>query len=697
MKPFLLTIIVVFIFTLYSTARSESLDSELAFQKAETYVITASRVMERIDKSPSSITVVTDKQIKQMGAKNLADVIQTVPGFTYRQDSSIDVETRGILKDTTQGILIMINSHPLNDNFTGGAVWTHDNMNLDYVERIEFVRGPGSALYGANAFAGVINIITKTGKDINGLETKVKTGSYHTHQYNIVFGDQWDDLQMLMNLNYLTTDGHRPFVEQDRQTAIDQFWESIHIPVKASRAPGHANTHEKKYDSFLSVAYKGLSIEGKYVDRMKDQYYTLVHALNSMSTEPSEDYYLNLKYQYRLTEDVDFYIRGYRNHHFFYGTYQAYPEGSIAVTPFGPVVMPDGYVTFPKNKNNRTGFEIQSTYQVSDENTLVFGLNYEDMQQYHVRYKSNFLYTLQNNIVVPLDSLYDLTTIQNYNQPASRTFKALFLQDIWDIYENVRITTGCRYDDYSDFDDSLNPRVGMIWSFYPRYHLGLMYGRAFRAPAFNELYSQNNPALVGNPDLDAEEIETYEFRIHGAWENGITSTITCFYNHVYNEIDFENEGLISVYQNMNQLISQGIELELMYDIGRGSSISGNFTLQESKNRETHEQLWDVPTYKGNIITNFRLTQQINWFMNWHIQGGYKRQHGDIRKEHPGFCIVNTSILLKNIIPFISDMECSISVYNLFNQVFTYPSEKFTIPGDYLMPDRNFLVELTYSF
>jgi len=175
-------LIIPVLFALYSTpvfskeelpgspSADDALEEELRYLKAETYVITASRIPENIKKTASSVTVITDRQIRQMGARNLIDVLETVPGWSnyYSFNGFNLANARGIASLSTSAILVMINSHPLNENWSGGALYTYDTMPLDNIKRIEFVRGPGSALYGANAFAGVINIITKEAEDVDG-------------------------------------------------------------------------------------------------------------------------------------------------------------------------------------------------------------------------------------------------------------------------------------------------------------------------------------------------------------------------------------------------------------------------------------------------------------------------------------------------------------------------------------------------
>ena len=162
-----------------------ALEEELRYLKAETYVLTPSRIPEKIKKTAATITVITDRQIRQMGARHIMDVLQTVPGIGlyYVWDGSYIIDVRGFGAGFSNNhILFMINGHPLYDNYVGGAGYFHDTHIIDNIKRIEVVRSPGSALYGANAFLGVINIITKEAEDIDGVELTTRAGSYDTQQ-----------------------------------------------------------------------------------------------------------------------------------------------------------------------------------------------------------------------------------------------------------------------------------------------------------------------------------------------------------------------------------------------------------------------------------------------------------------------------------------------------------------------------------
>lgn len=672
-----------------------SLEEEMEWLQAETYVVTASKVLENIKKSAASITVITARDMEQMGARDFKDVLRMIPGLSMRHDrhNSYDIDARGIMKDGIQHILFLYNSHSLNTNYWGGVGPSYEPLVLDNIERIEVIRGPGSALYGANAFAAIINVITKNADEIDGVRFSARGGSYETQQYNLLFGKKFKDLGVAMNLNYYKTDGFEGSIEQDGQTLLDQMF-----GTQASLAPGQTDGDDEKYDLSLTLEYKGFRFDGKYADRERKPSIGISPILNEGSETPSTDYTLSASYEHSVGKGLDLLGRVYHNYTYMDYYYQVYPDGAVLPTPDGPVVWPDGLVGAPSNKNTRTGGEAQATYKLTDANMIVAGLTYEEMEQYDVKALSNYLATPIKDVVIPRGEVSEVSYIQNYNKDVSRTFKAVFLEDLWDVREDVRLTVGARYDDYSDFGSSFNPRAGLVWQFIEGYDLKVLYGRAFRAPSFYELYNTNNPAFVGNPELDPETVDTVELSVGANLTDALSARLTGFYNSIKDSIDLVTYDAQDVFENSSEIRARGIEAEWKYDFGKGTYLAMNYTYQDSKNLDTDQQIYDIPRHKGNILSNIRLSKYLNFYADLHFQEGFTREEDDNRKDdNPGFTVVNTTVIAKKFWPRFEGLEVRGSIYNLFDKEYTVPTAKDGLPVDYPMPGRSFLIELRATF
>jgi len=677
--------------------QTESLEEEMAWLRAETFVITASRVLESIKKSAASITVITEQDIEVMGARYLVDVFKNVPGMSswYYIDGTYKIDSRGFVKSTGQHILFMVNSHPLNESFIGGF-GTFLTMTVENVKQIEIIRGPGSALYGANAFAGVINVITKSAQDIDGFEVIARAGSYQTQHYNALYGKRFNEMGLTLNVNYYQTDGYEAQIERDRQTLIDQL-----LPFNASLAPGNTENFEEKFDISAQLEYKGFMLEGRYIDGDKARPISLANNLTEGNREPWMDYYINLSYEYEVSEQWNLSGKVYRNHNSFENKVQAYPPGAALPTaPLGlPEVFPDGVIAELSHDNDRTGIELQTQYKLAEANTVVAGVTYEKMDLSNIKQTANFQYTPIQNVLVRLPAMWDFPEEESYNKSVSRTFTAGFVEDLWDLTEDFRLTLGARYDHYSDFGGSFNPRAGAVWQFAEGYDLKVLYGRAFRAPSFYELYSRNNPSFVGNPDLEPEIVNTYELSVGADITDSLSTRLTGFRNDFKDSVEIVNtidsSGFSQrIFENKSELRTQGVEVELTYDFGKGSYMGINYTFQDGKNLDTDEGFWYNPEHKGNVLANIRLTKYFNLLTNLYFEGARKRAEGDPREEPEAFTVLDVTLIARK---FIESLELRASVYNVLDEEYAIATQEDSLPVDFPMPGRSFLFEARYAF
>ena len=146
-------------------------EEEALFWGEEEKIISATRYIKRLREAPAIASVITAEQIRNMGARNLMDILKIVPGIgTYMEFVGMQtIDVRGMKTANAEKVLIMINGFGVHDNIFGSAMQYNDNLFVDNIKRIEIIRGPGSAMYGSNAFVAVINIITMNSDDIDDL------------------------------------------------------------------------------------------------------------------------------------------------------------------------------------------------------------------------------------------------------------------------------------------------------------------------------------------------------------------------------------------------------------------------------------------------------------------------------------------------------------------------------------------------
>jgi outer membrane receptor protein involved in Fe transport len=202
--------------------------------------------------SPSVTSIITSKDIENIGARRLTDVIEYLPGIhvgSVRNGLNV-IGFRGISSEANSQVLVLVNGVPLRNNLLGGKpfVW---NMPVKNISHIEVIRGSGSMLYGGDAMTGVINIILKTGKQLKGGDIGGFFGNYDTYEGWAEYGNKQGDWEYSLSMQGGTTDGFKGKLNADIQTALDrQFGTNV------SKAPGFTNNGRDDLDFRFDAAYK---------------------------------------------------------------------------------------------------------------------------------------------------------------------------------------------------------------------------------------------------------------------------------------------------------------------------------------------------------------------------------------------------------------------------------------------------------
>jgi len=177
-----------------SRSGAELVDMDLAqlIQIEIPTVVGASKHEQKVTEAPAHVTIITSDDVKKFGYRTLGDLLRSVPGLYITYDRSYGfIGVRGFSRPGDYGgrILLMVNGHRLNDPIYGSAPPATDFiLDLDLIDRVEVIRGPGSSLDGDNAFCAVINVITRTGRQMNGPEASASAGSFDTYRGRATYG-----------------------------------------------------------------------------------------------------------------------------------------------------------------------------------------------------------------------------------------------------------------------------------------------------------------------------------------------------------------------------------------------------------------------------------------------------------------------------------------------------------------------------
>ena len=665
-------------------------------------VTIATGVEQDLFKAPAIASVITAEDIKAMGASDLDEVLESVPGLHVSNYSLGYVpiySIRGMYSDNNAEVLLLINGIPYNKLYVGSQGVYRKGMSLKAIKRIEIIRGPGSALYGADAFSGVINIVTKTGKDIDGTEVGAKAGSFDTYEGYILHGGKWGDNEVVVSLEYRTTQGHTEEIEADAQTLFDKIY-----GTNASFAPGPAELGYKLLDARVDIKRDKWQLRVGYKGRFNYQ----TGAGNAQALDPNGKYKdervtADLTYHNpKLTENWDVTAQAS-----FYGT-SSKPETNIWFFPPGTYlfggVYPEGYIGNPSVSERHGRFNLSGFYKGIDNHLIRLGAGYHYGDLYKVGQVSNFGVNPETKEPLqPGGPLFNLTdTPYTFIPERAREDWDIYIQDTWSISNTWELTTGLRYDEYSDFGSTTNPRVALVWQTTPKFSTKLLYGRAFRAPSFYELSAINNPVKLGNPNLKPEMINTGELAFDYRMQEDLHFALNLFVYRWKDKITYMPDEATSTItaQNIGTQDGRGFEFETKWQATEYLNIQGNYAYVNSKDKDHDHDSGNVPSHQIYLRSDWLFAP--NWHLNSRLSwiGKRERLYNDPREPLDGYTMADLTLHYKAP---QDKWQISVGVRNLFDVDAREPSlgpnsrGLIYLPNDLPLAGRHYFAGIEYRF
>ncbi|MBI4745917.1 MAG: TonB-dependent receptor [Deltaproteobacteria bacterium] len=631
----------------------------LLFFEEKELIVTATKHTQTLQDAPAIASVITADEIRQMGARDLMDVLKRIPGFgvTKGYYGKEEIEVRGLKTTNSEKVKLLIDGHSVNDNLSGGAMWGFDSLTLDNVKRIEIIRGPGSALYGSNAFSAVINVITKDGKDIDGAIVTGDLGNFDTQKANLQAGKRYNDLETAFALDYYHTDGARLMIDKDLMGNS-----------------GYTKDFEDKIDGSLKATWNDLTFSSKYIKRSRGVYLGASYVINDESENNTEQFFVELSYKHSFSDETKLIAKLYYDQLNWKTLWELYPEGTPG--------FPDGMLGEPSVNEHTYGGELQLDQELFKDNTFTLGAIAEKRGQ-----KVGHLANFDPVTFSPLPSTA-LQDVVSWNKGTSRDIFAAYAQDIWNLQKDLSLTLGLRNDQYSDFGGAANPRGALVWKFKDNWDMKLLYGEAFRAPSFEELYNINNPVVLGNEDLKAEKMKTYEASLGFTSNHHYTSRLSYFNNVFTDNIRLVEQTTAGTYkfENFGGANIQGIEYEMKREFDKDAYYYINYTWQDAKDKDTNQRIQDVPMHKGNIGGNIKLFMYLYANANVFVSGERTRAAGDTRDPLPAYALVDLTLIAKD---FYKGLELRGMVHNLLDKQYSDPAPAGTLTNDFPRESKDF--------
>ena len=663
---------------------SEEEELALAYgDKSSVSIATGSQ--QAIARAPAVATVITARDIEAMGATDLDQVLESVPGL-HVSVSSLAANPiysfRGIHTGFNPQVLMLVNGIPITNVFLGNRSQAWGGMPLENVARIEVIRGPGSALYGADAVSGVINVITKTAANIQGTVYGVRAGSFKSGDAWIQHGGELGPLAAAFYLRVGHTDGQKGVIRQDLQSSLDKFFNT-----NASLAPGPVNTARNALDARADLSYDMWRFRAAYQRREGSVGTGLADSLDPNGRAPNSRLYLDLTYQnanFAPNWDISGVI-GYYDIKEKPGNpaYMLFPSGAFNGA------FPNGVIGNPAHSERHSHGSISIFYSAFDHHRLRLGSGFRIEDLYETSESKNYKIVAIPGIgtaFVPLGRIVDVSgTPDVYLTPHKRNLAYVFVQDEWTLAKDWTLTAGVRHDRYSDFGTTTNPRLALVWDAAYNVVVKALYGRAFRAPAFAEQYNINNPVSIGNPKLRPETIATSELAI--AWQptDKLQTNLSLFHYRMGDIIRFVPDASGATAQNSGNQTGQGLEWDASWDATRTVRLAGSFSLQHSTDNATGQDAGLAPRQRLFARADWRFAPlwQLGTTLN-HV-AERKRQPGDKRPEIADYTTLDLSLKRERL---AGGWSVSAMLLNLFNRDAREPSlAPGNIPFDLPLPGR----------
>jgi len=697
----------------------EAANEDIAYLYGSVEMISiATGTQQLIKEAPSVASVISREDIERSGATDITQLLERVagvhvyPSTVYAMSPSYSI--RGIHTGVNPQVLFLVNGVDVHWLYSGSRT-EFFRYPLQNIERIEVLRGPGSAVFGADAFAGVINIITRTGSDIDGVEAGVKGGTFDDQYAWFQAGKQKGHWQWSLSYEHARSggdDGRQ--VDFDLQSGLDAAFET-----QASIAPSPLHSGYQSESVFAELRYDDSYLSVRSWDMNSETHSGGAQALDRLgSYHVSELMVDGLIDSGKRWQDLSMSLRLNYHEAEIDARWVLLPPHAVVVlgedgnlfTPGtngpggGPVVayFPDGVRGFPGAIDKKKTLEWVSVYEGWENHQLRLSLGREEQKEQAFERKNFGPGVLDQSTIgtveeIPLVVDGNLTDVSDtpfvYSQNARRDINHLSIQDVWDFTNDWSVTGGVRYDHYSDFGTTINPRLALVWSTSHDLTTKLLYGEAFRAPAFSELYARNNPVVLGNPDLKPEKIKTLELVLDYRPIETLDLALNVFHYQAKQLIEYvPQDNGTSIAQNAGEQKGSGFELETRYNATDTTTLIGNFSFQDSRHSDTNAAIADAPRqqlYLGlenELSERLTLFSQANWVMN------RERALSDPRDKLDNYATLDMSLRMKGL---FDNWNLGLTVRNLTDEAVVEPSNGSI--ADYPMEGRHFIGELSVAF
>jgi iron complex outermembrane receptor protein len=557
------------VFAAFAYAQSQ-VDQDLMSMNLEDLsrvkVFSASRHFEDARRAPSSVSIITASDIRRNGWRTLGEALSSLRSFYSSYDrTNLYLGVRGFMRpgDYNSRVLVLVDGHRMNDNvYSGAAIGTGFSIDLDLIDHIEVVRGPGSSLFGTNAMYAVINVITRSTGSETAIETADDTGSYLSRTSRVTVATGQGKSSALFSASYHKNPG---------QSSL--FFPQFASPLTNN---GYAeNMDGNRFDSvFADLRSGGFRLQGAFSDNMK-RFPTATSGTvfnNPADWVEGTRAFVDASFHKTAWSGTDIDLR------LFYDNFEDVGSGAFKYPP-----MPGTIVGQIKTRSDSAGAEANVTRE--------FGL-------FRITAGADYQYNLQillRNVIVGEGDISHTD-----DTPWSA---AVYGDAEVNLGPSLVVHAGGRFDHYSTFGGAANPRFAVIYT--PGAHTAVKYilGKAFQAPSSAaQFYSDPINFLPPPVKLLPERILSNELILEQNLRPWISVTADGFYNELHNlltEVPAKIPGYVWVV-NDGQVDAKGLEFEVAAERASGLGARASYTVTATSDTGVYTRPVNAPVTQAKL-------------------------------------------------------------------------------------------------
>lgn len=633
--------------------------------------------------APSVATVISSTQIRRSGARTLADLMKWVPGvhtnYSFLHFDPV-FSFRGYSTAYNQSVLFLVDGVPKSDLFFGDRMLTVGNIPIDMIERLEIVRGPGSALYGADAYVGVVNVITRL-QSASDVSVGTGAGTFDTRHAHAFASGKIANVNVTGGYEFITTDGHQPWIERDQQSNLDDLMntDASLAPSRANSARSHWGGHVnaelgnarlglrafRSYDVGMGIGLTGaLDQEGKIENSGAEIYMRYARPLTGTLT---------------FSGTLDFLLAKYR-----FDDVHLFPPGAFGM-------FPDGVYFSEHHTQETKRAAMDFTYSGFDGHIVLVGTGYDDSELTSHFYDYNYDIGTVNGIpgtIVPLGTFGPSDQNSSFGDPrVTRRTTYIFAQDDWQLTTDLTVTYGVRFDEYSDFGATTNTRAALVWNATRKLTIKLLYGTGFRTPSKLETQSVKTVGLQSNPDLEPEKIRLAEFAFDYRMSASTSHRLSTYRYRTENQIRYVNSGGPTfVPTNADRQTGQGIEYELTIRPDATNAIRAIATYQKNYDEPSHTDSGYTPHITA-ILGYEKAWQDYVFALSARHIGERAARNDDNRGKVDPYTLVDVHAA----IPPLHGVDLALDIGNIFDTRASEAGLGSSFPGHIPLPGRTIML------